>query len=158
MEALFEERVAHTAELAQECLLDDDPWRGPVTVIRSTCRNLAADRGLRQVMLSSSYGQDRVACARDLVKPLMTQLVERAVDAGAVRPGVTASDVLMIFLMVGTIADFAGDVAPDIWERYFTVLLDGLRAGDDRTALPVGPLDPEQMAQSMSCWRPPSRR
>jgi len=158
VEALFEERITRTVALAERCLLDEDPWRGLVTLIRATCAELSRDRGLRQAMLSSSYDHNRVAEAKARIRPLCAQLVERAQEAGVMRPEIQASDVPFIFLMVGTVADFAGDEAPEVWERYFVLLLDGLRAREGQDPLPVGPLDEEQMSTSMSCWRPASRR
>jgi hypothetical protein len=57
--------------------------------------------------------------------------------------------------MVGSVADFAHDVEPQLWRRSLTLLLDGLRA--QRTSaspMLVGPLDIEQADCAMAAWRP----
>lgn len=156
VEALFEERLAAEVELAQVCRHDPDAWRGLVTFVRTTCAELAADRGMRQVLFGSSYGKERLAGARECLVPLIEELVSRAQDAGALREGVGASDVPVLLVMLGTVAEFAGALAPDAWERWCTVLLDGLRAHDGQTALPVGPLCEVQLEGAMAGWRPRS--
>ena len=42
----------------------------------------------------------------------------------------------MIFAMLGVVFDMGSTAAPDLWRRYLTLLLDGLRA-TDRPKLPV---------------------
>lgn len=158
VEALFEERVDAKADLARRCLAVDDPWTGLVTFLHDTCRAMACDRGMRQVLVSSAYGVGRVAEARRRILPLVARLVERAQEAGALRRDFTPHDIPMLFLLIGTVTDFAGDEDPQAWERWFAVLLDGLRAGSATRDLPVGPLCQEQLTRAMSCWRPPARR
>jgi AcrR family transcriptional regulator len=148
VEALFEARIERTVALVERCLADPDPWQGFATMLSEVCRAMAADRGLRQVVLSSGHGLDRVACARDRIAPLVSRLVDRAQAAGVLRPGVTASDVPLVLHMVCTTAD-CGPGANDLWERYLQVLLDGLRARDGQAALCVPALCEGQLAEAM---------
>lgn len=164
VEALFEERLRALTAVAEQCAVDEDPWHAFETLVRSACGRLADDRGLRQVMASSSHGLDRVQSAREALHPVFETVVRRAQDAGVLRADLTAQDVPVLFLMVGTVADFGGAGAPDLWERYLTFLLDGLRPaqGVEQRCAPPGALPPAltepQLAASMSCFRPVGRR
>jgi AcrR family transcriptional regulator len=163
VEALFEERIREITAVAERCAEDEDPWRGFETLVRSACAQLADDRGLRQVMASSTHGLDRVQSARDALHPLVEAVVERAQRAGGLRADLRAQDVPVLFLVVGTVADFGGAGAPELWERYLSFLLDGLRHVPGRELSPLGAALPPaltdpQLAASMSCFRPVGRR
>jgi len=86
----------------------------------------AADRGLRELMLSEAYGRDRVAQMRDLMKPLMERLVERAVAEGGARDDLRAGDIPVLLKMIMSTVEFTRPVSPQAWRRYVTILLDGL--------------------------------
>ncbi|BEP14084.1 TetR/AcrR family transcriptional regulator [Acidothermaceae bacterium B102] len=158
VEALFVERIDDAVAMAERCLADPDPWHGLVTMLETTCALLAVDRGMREVMLSSAYGQNHVATARARMVPLATALIERAQAAGVLRPGIRSEDIPLIFLMMSTIDDFAGDSAIPLWRRFFVLIIDGLRTqpGPD-VPLPVG-FDQEQVTHAMAGWRPAARR
>lgn len=128
VEALFQDRIEQMACLARECLTDDDPWRGLVTFLRRGVAQAAADKGLRRVILADVHGGIHLA-ARAALDRTVAELVERCHAAGALRPGVSATDIPMIFLMVGAVGDFAGRQAPAIWERYLELLIAGIRPG-----------------------------
>jgi hypothetical protein len=62
----------------------------------------------------------------------------------------------MISKMLTQVIDIAGDVRPDLWRRYLTIVLDGLRARrDGATPLPVPALEQDQLEVCMQSWRPP---
>lgn len=161
VEALFEQRVDEMVDRARACLSDPDPWHGFVTLLYTTCEELAHDRGLRQVLTASSYGQHAVARGRDRILAQSTKVIRRAQAAGVLRPEFRPADIPLIFLMVGAVADFADDQSPDVWERYFTFLISGLRSAAVRPdgepdALPEA-LEHDQLLAAMATWRPPSR-
>jgi hypothetical protein len=60
--------------------------------------------------------------------PLVTALVERARDAGALRPDIDATDLPVIQWMVGAVVDHGRDVKPELWRRYLEIVLRGIRA------------------------------
>lgn len=163
VEALFDERMQEKIErlmLALE-VPPEQAWEALVEVVRETCEEFGHDRGMRQVMLSTVYGQDEVARCRDEMRVIVEQLVERAKATGRLRDDFQASDIPMIFLMVGTIADFASPVAPDLWRRYFNMLVDGMRARPGAAGGPVvedevgaPALGQDELTSAMGCWRP----
>lgn len=164
VEAVFAQRVGEVAQRARACLADPDPWQGFVTLLRSACEELASDRGLRQVMTASFYGQEAVARQREQVLDLVTQVVRRAQGAGVLRPDFRPEDIPLVFLVIGAVVDFAGDQSPDLWVRYFTFLLDGLGsahpphpAGKGQSVELPDALGHDELSAAMATWRPPSR-
>jgi AcrR family transcriptional regulator len=152
VEALFDDRMREQIHRLRDALADPDPWHGLVTFMAGTCALIAADRGMRQVMLSSTYGHGEIAQCRDQFGTLGKQLVDRAKATGELRPSFEVTDVLVFFLLIGTVADFAGDTAPTLWRRYFEIMVDGMRArpGQDPDLPP--PLTEEQaVAASRHC-------
>ncbi len=161
VEALFDQQMQDTVQLARKALSGGDPWTGLISVMHSICHDIATDRGLRQVMLSSRYGLDRVASSRTLMVPLLERLVEGARHSGELRPDFQAADIPILFLMVSSVADFSSEVRPQLWERSFRFFSDGMRAHPapgrpDVPPLP-GALSPDQTAAAMASWKP-SRR
>jgi len=80
--------------------------------------------------------------------------VQRAQEAGALRPDFDVNDIAVIGVMLGAAVDFTGDVRPDAWQRYLALILNGLRAESDDEELVVPPLEEAELIQAMRCWRP----
>jgi AcrR family transcriptional regulator len=158
IEALFEDRVAKLVELAEDCLRAEDPWTGLVTFLDQATARQVEDRGLKELIFSTAHGQARIAADRDRIGPLFFALVARAQQAGQLRPDIAGTDVGLMQLMLTAVAEFTGDVAPDSWRRFLTIMLDGLRTSRERPSpLPTSALEPRQVAQLMGCYRPHGR-
>jgi AcrR family transcriptional regulator len=56
-------------------------------------------------------------------------LVDKARDAGAVRPDITGTDVFLLMCAPVHTVDYLADPPPELWRRYVGVLFDGLRPG-----------------------------
>lgn len=151
IDALFEASIGEIAAAARRGLEAEDPWDGFVGFMHEANALQAADRGLKEALLSRGRGRERVEQARDTIAPVAMQLVQRARAAGRLRHDLGAFDVPMIHLMVGAIADATRDVAPDVWERFLGIVLDGLCTSREApTPLPVPPLDRDQFAIAMA--------
>ena len=173
VEALFDERIRRTIERMQAALDApvEDAWETLIDTLRWTCEELAGDRGMRQVLFSSVHGHERVARCRDEIRVIIEQLVERAKTTGKLRPEFETSDVPMMLLMIGAVADFASSIAPDLWRRYFDMLVAGMRTpvgeGEDlavidglaevKEAICGRALRQDELISAMSCWRPAAR-
>ena len=72
-------------------------------------------------------------------RQVLTQLVTRAQDAGAVRSDIGPADVAMLFSGVAHATALVGDLQPVLRERYVRIILDGLRPAD-ASPLPGRPL------------------
>ncbi|HMD93454.1 MAG TPA: TetR/AcrR family transcriptional regulator [Trebonia sp.] len=86
VEALFVDRIDSIAAVAEEALAAPDPWSGLVSFMEQMAEKLSGDLGLRQMLMFATYGQDRVAYARQRNAPLVQRLVERAQAAGSSGP------------------------------------------------------------------------
>ena len=137
VEAIFEKAVDDMAELAVEAANARDSWTGLAWFLEHATQRQAENLGLRDVMLQSAYGRDRVARAKVRIIPLVARLVERAQGDGLVRPDFVAADIPVIECMLSSVSQFASDNAPDLWRRYLAMILDGIRT--HRSKLPPGP-------------------
>jgi AcrR family transcriptional regulator len=155
VEALFVAKFEEINELAEKALAVPDAWEGFVQFAWKTAELHTADRGLREVMLSTTFGQDKVALAREKMIPNCTRLVERAQAAGQLRADLKPTDLPLLHLMIGSVADYAHEVQPGLWRRYLCVLLDGLRAVPGESSELKSPaLDEEMLDDAMCSWRP----
>ena len=133
IETLYEEAVASALSGVDEALTIADPWRALVTFFEVTASSQAADRGLTAMFLGSGSSTpfDRTAAR---ILETVSPLFDRASAAGVLREGVVVTDILPIFAMLDAVYHLS-DEDPELWRRYLSILLDGLRA-HDRPPLP----------------------
>jgi AcrR family transcriptional regulator len=158
---LFQDRIDALVTVAEESCTAPDPWQALVSFLEYATACMAGDLGLRQLMMFATYGKDRVAYAREQMRPVVSKLVERAQAAGALRPDFSATDVPLIAYMLASAAEYAGPVHPDLWRRYLTLIVDGMPPSRDGTSeLPAAALTPEEIEDSMRAHgqRTPARR
>ncbi len=148
IEALFAQRMEEFVALAERALDLDDPWTALAGFLEDLVAMQAADRGLKQVMLSQAPHCARLGRERTL--PIVEELVRRAREAGALRADIGAADVGMASMMLGAVAEFAHEVEPGLWRRYLPIVLDGLRARPDTEPLPTAPLTPAQLDRALT--------
>jgi AcrR family transcriptional regulator len=157
VDALFEQRLLDYLELAEDALAEPDPWEALARFLERSAAIQAADRGLHELLTGDARTLARVARIREQILPLVERIVERARDAGAIRPDAAALDMPILSLMLGQVVDFSRDVEPELWRRYLALLLDGLRAAPDGGHLPCPPLAEAQLDAASSSWRPRRR-
>jgi AcrR family transcriptional regulator len=158
IDALFEERIGEIVALAGRALHNADAWQGLVDFLDGAAALHADDRGLKEVTLSGVHGLERVQRARELMFPVVTQLVARAQEQGSLRPDAVPTDLPIILLMLGALSECTREVDPDIWRRYLGILTDGLRTQRDEPGrLACNGLEPEQVQHAMRSWRPSGR-
>lgn len=151
VEELFTERISALVVAAEQACAAPDPWTGLSWYLEHVAETFSTDVGLRQMMMLGSYGIGYTGYARDRMRPVLTRLVERAKATGQVRPDLTATDIPFLLIALTSAAEHARDVRPDVWRRYLTVVLDGLRPARDRvTPLPVPALDADEVARAFS--------
>jgi AcrR family transcriptional regulator len=158
IEALFEEHMDYVVGFARDALLMDDAWEGLVSFMERALCQQAANRGLKELMISSGHGQAHIARGRDELAPLLEELVVRAQRSGELRPDVAVTDFALLQMSLGSIIDYARDADPEIWRRCLGLMLDGMRTQRDApSTLPVAPLDLVQVECAMRDWRPGRR-
>jgi AcrR family transcriptional regulator len=155
VEALFEEEIDQMATCVDDAAGQADSWQALVDFLAFTTEAAATDRGLREIMVSSTYGRDRIARARERLVPVVSRLIARAQADGHLRADIEPTDMALVQVMIGAVAEYSQQVRPDLWRRYLTILLDGLRPHRDRaTPLPQPALDEPALDEAMRSWRP----
>ncbi|HEV2936183.1 MAG TPA: helix-turn-helix domain-containing protein [Streptosporangiaceae bacterium] len=150
VEALFLDRIEEVAALAEEAAEASDPWSALVRFMEQATEMLAGDLGLRQMLMFATYARDSVSYARQRNAPLMSGLVERAQAAGQLRSDLRQTDIPFIVFVLTEAAQLARQTSPEIWRRYLTLVLDGLRPQRDGvTPLPVPALSPDEFEKTM---------
>jgi AcrR family transcriptional regulator len=145
IEALFTERVDEVVALALEAGRRPDAWEGFVLFLERSLELQSADRGLRDAILRSDYGRDRVAGGRVRIVAVVGEVMRRAQRAGQLRPDVTSNDLPMIMRMIDAVSETAREADPDLWRRYLALVIDGLRA-DRSDPSDLGPPPSEETA------------
>ena len=67
---LFQDRIDTLVAVAEEAGAAPDPWQALVSYLEYAAACMAGDLGLRQLMMFATYGKDRVAYARDQMRPV----------------------------------------------------------------------------------------
>jgi AcrR family transcriptional regulator len=158
-EALFVDKLDAVAAIAEEAMANPDSWEALAGFLERATELVAADRGLRQILMSATYATERIDQARARLQKVGTRLVERAQQDRVVRADLQPSDMPLIEFMLATASDYAWHVRPGIWRRYLTLILDGLRpARQGTTALPEPALTgPEMQRAHQAEARSPAR-
>lgn len=142
--ALFEDQLDRMVRLATASLDTVVTWDGFVEAIASFTAQMAADRGLRDVVFRNYSRGDRIAKVRERFVPTMEAVVRRAQEAGVLRADAAATDLPIIEIMMGVVEVYAEPVRADLYPRYLTLILDGLRERPGLTPLPVPALTSEE--------------
>ena len=137
--AIVDAQMADVVRIAKECLEDPDPAGGLERFISVMVERSVADKGVMEATKDRCMMRDELQSSRSEVIGVMTALVKRAQQAGAVRDDLTGQDLGILIHSVAASAEmpFPG-VRQDIWKRYLGVLLDGLRP-EGATKLRPGP-------------------
>jgi len=128
LRALIEARFEGLAEAAREGIADPDPWEGFAGFMRYSAGVMARDRALSEAMFEQPEmmrdGAEGVG-----MPELLEELVGRAQASGELRAETVWEDVPGLICGVGR-ALSEGRIGPMgmSWERYLTIILDGLRA------------------------------
>jgi AcrR family transcriptional regulator len=151
IDALFEQQMSAVADVAQEALDDPDAWNGLLTFLERALHMRHGDRGLNEIMNNPVLGKARVQEVRDRIAPIITKLVTKAKEQGVVRPDFDQTDLIFIQLGLSAIIDSTRDIAPELYRRYLTMFLDGIRT--DRagfTPLPAPALSAADTHRAMT--------
>jgi len=124
-------------EDARAALASDDPG----TALREyLARKGSVHSRYLALVKGTAPGADAPAPAKaikDELRAVFAQLVERAQDSGAIRADVGPQDLVALFSGIAQAIDqTAGEPDDVLWERYLTILMDGLRPAGS-TPLPA---------------------
>jgi AcrR family transcriptional regulator len=123
VDALVRERFDEIAGYAEEALQNEDAWEGFSGMLLRAGERNAADRCFCEVVaftdLSSIVQETGLAWFTE-------ELMDRAKAQGTLRADATQMDISMLMCGAGSVMRTMP--APDLWRRYMTLMLDGLRA------------------------------
>jgi AcrR family transcriptional regulator len=159
IDALFEDRLGEILRIATESFEISDPWRAVTYFLEHSLELQAQDRGLKELLLSTSTAHARIESGRTRIQPIVAALLERAQEAGVVRDDLAVSDLLLLQHAIGEVADYTRDASPEVWRRTLVIALDGLRPDRRRaTPMPADALDDDEVSCSMREWGSRRRR
>jgi AcrR family transcriptional regulator len=160
IDALFDDMVLSIKRIAEEALAVPRAWDGLVYFMTAMLETQAHDKGLRDAMIAQSRhldecGQDKGQGVRETVQPMLETLIARAKQEGDLRADVLPTDIAVLLITSVGMAEFTAPVAPDIWRRHLSIIIDGLRARADGGNAPLTepPLDDDQFDVCMEGWK-----
>lgn len=136
--AMFEDRLAELASIAEAAAGRDDPWEGLVELMTAVGERHARDRGLMEAVGAQAFGSPRLAKHRRRVVEPIGRLLRRAQQAGAVRADLEPQDVMFLAAAVAKSSPCNFEI-PDLWRRYLGVVLDGMRPAPASPLAPAAP-------------------
>jgi AcrR family transcriptional regulator len=153
--ALFADTIDKMVAEAEAAIEIEDPWESLVAFFEGSALRQANDRGLHELLMGYKEANHAREAQNVLERltPTITAMFERARNAGVLRPDVEATDSAAIFAMLGTTFAMSSATHPDLWRRYLTILLDGIRA-TDRGPLPSRALTFDEVESAMSAAKP----
>ena len=123
LDALVRERFEEIAGFAEEALRHDDAWTGFTELIWRAAERNALDRAFCDIVAFTD--QSRIVEETGLARHTAT-LMQRAKAQGKLRADATQMDIPIMMAGCGSVMRI--HPAPEIWQRYLTIMLDGLRA------------------------------
>ena len=177
IDALFADAVDSITRLVDESVAMPRAWDGLRNFMSEMLQLQAMDKGLRDVMLSRKPLNPTEDLLRARIKPPLDDLVRRAQEEGDLRKDLTATDIGVLEVAALGAAEFTAAADPDVWRRFLTIMMDGMRArpvaaGADKdggagaaggTGVGVGagsntpleepPLDDDQIDACMVGWK-----
>lgn len=157
VEAILERRIGDVVAVAETAAAEPDGWTAFEQMVRRTLELQASDRVLKEIVLRYPPAPGRLASAREDLRALFEQVLDRARADGGLRADFTVSDLALLLWSFAPVMDATATVAPDAWRRHLHVLLDGLRA-DAATPHAEPPLSDDELQASMRALRESQRR
>lgn len=140
LDALVEDKVEALVRLVEAAPAQRDPGEAFRDFLLALMEQRAGDRGLEVVLTSPTGRSHFTAELQRRLLPGVDDLIDRAVRAGQLRPGLSSHEVCLLAFMVGKVADVTRSDDPRVWRRYAQLLIDGTRPSHDVEALTPRPL------------------
>jgi AcrR family transcriptional regulator len=151
VEAVFADLLESFVVAAERALEADDAWEGFTGFVLQVAEQQARDRGVKDVLMKRSPNEALMEDHRRRGLAAVQKLVERAQAEGSMRPDVTAEDAALLLWANAPIIEATVEVAPDLWRRFVTLMLDSFRIECAARPLPEAPLTGEQLFEAMAC-------
>lgn len=143
--ATFERNLSRYTEAVDRALGDADPWQGFRALVYELCQLQASDAGLRELLTVSFPASSIIEKRAGGALAKLGTLIERAQDAGSLRPDVVPGDVVVMLLanagVVSATSDSGCAPGAEPWRRFAALIIDAF-AVHPAESLPPAP--PEQ--------------
>jgi AcrR family transcriptional regulator len=135
--AILADRMLTLCELIEEIASEREAGLEAVAELMTRgAEMLAADRSFFDAAMRDGAGDEELAAAKVRLVLSLDELLGAAQLAGEVRGDVTGVDLAMLMMAATNTCAPALEREPQLWRRYLTLMIDGLRPGE-LTALPV---------------------
>jgi AcrR family transcriptional regulator len=124
--ALFQNAIDEIANLANQASTRENSWDALVWFLDEALQRECSNRGLRDVVVGSPIAEAQLDQAKCRIAPALEQLVQRAQRDGYMRDDLVAADFPIMKMMISFLGNMTATVAPELWRRYLTIILDGL--------------------------------
>jgi AcrR family transcriptional regulator len=138
--AAIEELQERVLAEVRAAAMHDDAWEALRGALFALAAGLHANQAFFDAARPRLVELDRMAPMREQLRDAFSPLIDRAHAAGVLRPDVVVRDIPLLVLAAARLTPKAPGADPDLWQRYFGVLLDGLRPAA-ATPLPVAAPD-----------------
>src|SRR5215469_9228473 len=145
--AALADKVGQYAEVAEAALAITDPWLGFCTFVRTICELQAGDRGLADLLSMTLPADEYVERLRRTANAHVIKLIERAKQAGKLRPDFVGEDLLILLIANAALVNVTSSEAPGASQRLVALALDAF-GRSEAPALPPAPSSAE-MASAM---------
>jgi len=109
---------------------EEDAVEALRTFLRAGAEMQSCSRGLKEAVANAGVLDDEVvAGCHDQLLDTAGVLLARAQAQGGIRDDIRAEDIPSVITAISYAAAPLGAPRPDLWERYFDIVFDGLRAG-----------------------------
>ena len=120
-------------EAGRQALELDDPWEALTSALWTGGETLSSDRAFTEIV-----GQTEMPFSMELqteMYEVYSQLIERAIASGDLRPDIVMDDIPMFMCGIG-MATVKPHCCPNAWRRHLSVVIDGLKAANASGPLP----------------------
>ena len=126
--ALAQDHFSRLGDLAVALCGERDAWSSLSELIWRSARLFVEDRGLAEIAAQQPQAIQQAADEQERLVGHVAELVRRAKAEGTIRADASVDDVGTIMCGLGAVARMQACGKPVSWERYVTLMLDGLRA------------------------------
>jgi AcrR family transcriptional regulator len=138
--AIIATHMEEMLEIAEQCLLEPDPWRGLERFLYEMGERANADQGVSDTAKERCVAAAELTPLRRRMLDLCGELVRRGQRAGLVREDVNGQDLVFLTVASGSLGKLPfPDLREDLWKRYLGLLLDGLRPEGASKLRPAAP-------------------
>nr|WP_162528712.1 MULTISPECIES: TetR/AcrR family transcriptional regulator [unclassified Mycolicibacterium] len=152
VQALFQSQMDEITAVVEDAAQRPDAWSALCWFIEQIIQMQTSDRGFKEVlggMAQYGYGVD---ANQDCLTPALTALLDRAKRDGALREDIEPADIGALALVLSSLSTTS---QPELWRRYFGVVLDGLaRPAEGADPLPLAPPTDEEVVDILHGLNP----